>query len=282
MRLLGEVLTLSIQYLKDKKIESPRLTAELLLAHVLKKQRLDLYMQFEAPLEETELEKFRSLLKRASLHEPVEYIIAQVDFYGCLLSVSPDVLIPRPETEILVDKIVKEIRKEDLKDKILWDICTGSGCIGLSIKRKNPLLKVFLSDNSAKALTVCEKNAKENDLEVDCLLGDFLTPFKGMKAHYVVCNPPYITEKEYETLQPSVKVYEPKQALVGGERGIEFYERLAKELPEYLVPGAKVFLELGSGQGKVLSEIFSNSFWVRKELLFDYAGHDRFFFLEIE
>ncbi len=282
MKLLGEVLTLSIQYLKDKKVESPRLTAETLLAYTLKKKRLDLYMQFECPLEEVELEKFRSFIRRASLHEPVEYIISEVEFYGCFFFVSPDVLIPRPETEILVDKVVKKIEKEDLKDKVLWDVCAGSGCIGLSLKKKLPLLKVSLSDSSVKALSICKENAKKNDLDVECVLGDLLFPFNGRRADYVLCNPPYVTEKEYGSLQPSVKIYEPKQALVGGDAGLEFYERLAKDLPEYLSSGAKVFLELGSGQGKDVSKIFSSSFWVKKELLFDYAGHDRFFFLEIE
>ncbi|MES2199530.1 MAG: peptide chain release factor N(5)-glutamine methyltransferase [Chlamydiota bacterium] len=282
MRLLGEVLNLSIQYLKDKKVESPRLTAELLLAHILKKKRLDLYMQFECPLEEPELEKFRLLIKRASLHEPVEYITSEVEFYGCSFFVSEDVLIPRPETEVLVDKVVKKIEKENLDGKVLWDICAGSGCMGLSIKKKLPLLKVSLSDVSVKALSVCQENAKKNNLDVECLLGDLLSPFKGRKAHYVLCNPPYVTEKEYGGLQPSVKIYEPRQALVGGETGCEFYERLARDLPECLAPRAKVFLELGSGQGEVVNKIFSSPFWGRKELLFDYAGHDRFFFLEIE
>ena len=144
MKLLGEILSLSVQYLKDKNVESPRLTAETLLAYVLKKKRLDLYMQFECPLEESELERFRDTLKRASLHEPVEYIIAEVDFYGCDLFVSKDVLIPRPETEILVDKVAKILEKEDLSHKILWDICAGSGCMGLSIKKKFHLLRVVL------------------------------------------------------------------------------------------------------------------------------------------
>ncbi len=282
MRLLGEVLTLSVKYLKDKGVESPRLTAEVLLAHVLQKKRLDLYMQFECPLQEEELEQFRGLLKKAALHEPVEYILSETEFYGCLLFVSKDVLIPRQETEVLVDKAVSEIKKDDLTGKVVWDICTGSGCIGLSVKKKFPELKVVLSDACEKALVVSKENAKKNKLEVEFFLGNLLEPFSGKKANYVFCNPPYVTETEYEALQPSVKNYEPKQALVSGVSGLEFYERLAKELPSYLVSKGKVFLELGAGQGKELSKIFSNPVWAKKELFFDYAGRDRFFFLEIE
>lgn len=282
MKLLGDVLSLSVKYLKDKKVDNPRLTAETLLAYILNKKRLDLYMQFECPLEEPELEKFRLVIKRAALHEPVEYIISSVEFYGCYFFVSPDVLIPRSETEILVDKVAKKIEKESLDQKCLWDICAGSGCMGISLKKRFPVLNVSLSDASDKALAVCKENAKKNDVDVEFFLGDLLNPFKDKKADYILCNPPYVTEKEYKELQPSVKVYEPKVALVGGESGLEFYERLATELPSYLNSRAKVFLELGSGQGKSVSEIFSNGFWRKKELLFDYAGHDRFFFLEIE
>ncbi|MBS0626869.1 MAG: peptide chain release factor N(5)-glutamine methyltransferase, partial [Verrucomicrobia bacterium] len=197
MKMLGEVLSLSTQYLKDKKIDNPRLTAETLLAYILNKKRLDLYMQFECPLEEFELEKFRLAIKRASLHEPVEYIISSVEFYGCDLFVSPDVLIPRPETEILVDKVVRKIEKEDLNQKNLWDVCSGSGCIGISLKKKFPLLNVSLSDASDKALSVSRMNAKKNNVDVELFLGDLLSPFKGKKADYILCNPPYVTEKEY-------------------------------------------------------------------------------------
>ena len=282
MRSLGEVLALSIQYLKDKNIPSARLSAEILLAHLLGKSRIELYMQFDLPLREEELAAFKVLLKRAALLEPIEYITAEVEFYGCSLTLSREVLIPRPETEILVDKAVKIIEKENLEGKVLLDLCAGSGCIGLSLKKKFSSLSVYLSDISSRALDICRENAKKNNLEVEILLGDFLTPFEAKKADYVFCNPPYITDLEYEGLQPSVKDYEPRFALTSGKTGFEFYEKLSLQLPAYLNPGAKVFLEIGTGQGEMINKIFSSGFWKKKELMYDYASHERFFFLEIE
>ena len=282
MKLLGEVLNLSIQYLKEKNITSPRLTAETLLSHVLKSKRMDLYLRFECPLEEKELSIFRSLLKKASLGEPVEYILSTSTFYGLTLQVSPHVLIPRPETEIMVDKIAKLLGQEGVDGKVLLDLCSGSGCIGLSLKNKFPALSVTLSDVSSDAIALSKKSAEAHGLDVTFLRGDLLEPFQGKKADYVVCNPPYVSEPEYEGLDLSVKGHEPKLALVGGETGLEFYKRLAFDLPKSLKPCAKVFLEIGKDQGDALNKIFSNPCWVKKELRQDWSGKDRFFFLEIE
>lgn len=282
MKLLGEVLKLSTQYLKEKEVSSPRLVAELLLAHILKVKRIDLYMRFECPLEEFEIAELRSYIKRAACFEPVEYIIGKVEFYGCSLSVSSDVLIPRPETEILVDKAVKLLEKEDLFGKNLADVCSGSGCIGISLKKKFPELSVYVSDKSEEALRVCRKNIENNGVPVTVFTGDLLDPFVGTKIDYVFCNPPYISNREYEELHPSVKKYEPKMALLGGEDGLVFYERLARDLPLYLASQGKVFLEIGTGQGNMLYKIFSAPCWKKKEVSYDYGGHERFFFLEIE
>ena len=282
MRSLKEILDLSIQYLKEKNISSPRLVAETLLSRMLNITRMDLYMRFECPVEEKELSCFRSYLKRAGIGEPVEYILSEIDFYGLKLFISSEVLIPRQETEILVDQAALILKKEDLQDKVLFDICSGSGCIGLSLKKKFPSLSVFLSDVSAEALALSQQSAKKHELEVFFMQGDLLNPFKEKKADFLFCNPPYISMSEYEELSLSVKGYEPKIALVGGVTGLEFYERLAHDLPSYLNPRARVFLEIGYLQGQAVSEIFSNPCWVKKELKQDWAGKDRFFFLEIE
>jgi release factor glutamine methyltransferase len=282
MKLLGEVLRLSIQYLQDKKVSSPRLVAETLLSHVLKIKRLDLYVQFECPLQEVELAEIRSLLQRAARQEPVEYILSKVDFYGLEMSVSKDVLIPRPETEIMVDRAARVLEKEELEGKFLWDLCSGSGCIGLSLKKKFPILSVSLSDLSSAAIDVAQKTAQAHQLDVSFLQGDLLSPFEGKKAHYIFCNPPYISAREYEELAFSVKGFEPKMALVGGFSGLEFYERLASELPRYTNSGAKVFLEIGYSQGEAVNQIFSDPCWVQKRVEQDWAGKDRFFFLERE
>lgn len=282
LKTLGEVLTLATQYLQERRVSSPRFVAETLLAHTLGKKRMDLYMNFECPLEEKELADFRSRVKRAGGHEPIEYILGFTTFYGCTLTLSKEVLIPRPETEILVDEVAKLLSKEALQGKTLLDLCTGSGCIGLSLKKKFPPLSVVLSDLSQGALATAKENASKNGLEVELLLGDLLAPFQSRLANYVVCNPPYITSSDYTQLDPSVKNYEPSCALIGGENGLLFYERLANELPSHLAPQAKVFFEIGTGQGEALKKIFSSPIWKKKEVLSDFAGHDRFFFLEIE
>lgn len=282
MKTLGDVLNLSSQFLKEKGNQRFRRTAEELISHVLKLKRLDLYMQFDRPVIEEELEALRVLLKRAVKGEPLEYISGEVAFYHCQLEVTPDVLIPRPETEILVDLICRHIAQEVQEGRVAWDLCTGSGCIGIAVKKKCAALSVVLSDLSLQALNIAKGNAEKNEVDVEILQGDLLAPFAGRKADFIFCNPPYITSKEFLGLDPSVKNFEPSQALVGGEDGLLFYSRLSKELPPHLNSGAKLFFEIGCGQGNALLQLFSGPRWKGARVEKDWAGHDRFFFLEFE
>lgn len=282
MKSVGEVLQIATQFLKQKEIVQARRSAEDLLAFVLKKSRLDLYLQFDLPLEEKELEHFRSLIKRLSLEEPIEYILGRVEFYNCLFSLNPFVLIPRPETEILLDRICREISQEEKKPQVAWDICTGSGCLGIGLKKRFPFINVTLSDLCADALHVAALNAKQNQTEIEVLLGDLLKPFEGKKADLVICNPPYVSLSEYETLDFSVKGFEPRQALVAEENGLIFYRLLSQQLPLFLNKGARVYLEIGATQGQKVKELFSCSSWTRAVIEKDLSGHDRFFFLEFE
>jgi len=269
MKPIAEVLKLSSEFLAERKIDRPRRLAEDIIAHVLKLKRMDLYLQFDKPVVEAELSIIRVFLRRCGKGEPLEYVTGEVDFFGCNIKIGPSVLIPRPETEILVEMISKRVQGGSL-----WDLCTGSGCIGISLKKARPELSVTLSDISADALALASENAQLNGVDVEILRGDLLAPFQGRKADYVVCNPPYISQNEYGHLDPSVREFEPKLALVGGEKGTEFYERLARELPAYLNPGAQVFFEIGADQGEALKKIFPQG-----ELHRDWAGHPRFFFL---
>lgn len=282
MKTLGEVLTISSNFLKDKKHSRARRTAEELMAHTLKLKRLDLYMQFDRPMVETELESLRALLKRAVRGEPLEYITGEVFFYHCSIAVTPDVLIPRPETEILVDIACKQLKSQDLSGQTAWDLCTGSGCIGIAVKKMFPDLHMVLSDISREALLVAEGNAQRNDVQVELVCGSLLDPFMSRKADVVFCNPPYISNKEYEYLDGSVKNFEPQKALVAEENGLAFYRCLKEALPQCLNPGARVYLELGAGQGQSLIDLFSGPEWRTAHLGKDWAGHDRFFFLEFE
>lgn len=282
MKTLGEVLQLSVAYLEERAIERPRRQVEELLSSLLELDRLDLYMHFDRPLEEGELAAFREMLRRRGKGEPLDYILKKVRFFNCTLEVSSAVLIPRPETEILLDKVCKRLKREDLAGKRAWDLCCGSGCLGIGLKKALPQLEVSLSDISVEALDLARKNSVRNGVSIEVLQGDLLAPFAGRRADIVLCNPPYITEKEYLALDAEVRDFEPKGALVGGVTGLEFYARLAKDLPSHLNPRGLVFFEIGTSQKEAVLELFSAEIWKLREVEKDWAGHDRFFFLEIE
>lgn len=266
MKTINEILSLSTKFLENTKVEGARRISEDLLAHALKCKRMELYMQFDRPVIEVELNLYRDYIKRASKDEPVQYIIGEMDFYSAKIKVDPRALIPRQETEILVSMISKENPKGSL-----WDLCTGSGCIGIALKKKHPDLDVTLTDISQDALDLAKENAEKNNVDVQLAFGDLFEPLKGKKTDFIVCNPPYIRESEYKGLDASLK-FEPKLALVSGKTGIEFYERLAKEISSFLNPNGKAYFEIGSTQGEVLKELFPTG-----RLENDWAGHPRFF-----
>ena len=263
-------------------IDNPRRQAAELLCDVLNCRLTDLFVARSAELSKFSVEEIQARLTRRLNGEPLAYIHGEVDFYGCRLIVSPAVLIPRQETELLVDRIVQVLDALDLKGTVLWDVCCGSGCIGIALKKHFPALRVVLTDQSAEALAVARLNAKKNGVEVECREGDLLAPFAGQKSHFFVCNPPYIAESEYNLLEREVRAFEPREALVGGETGLEIYRRLAHDLPTHLHPQAKVWLEIGYQQGEEIRQLFDASYWKKQQVEKDWAGHPRFFFLEIE
>ncbi len=270
MKTIGELLQLSADFLGQKGIERSRREAEDLLSAVLQIPRLDLYMQFDRPLVEQEINQYRAYIQRRAQGAPYEYITGQVRFLDAELIVTPDVLIPRPETEILAAKILEQLPDAPME---VWDICCGSGCIAISLKKARPSWTVFASDISPKALALAKENAAKNGVEATFLEGDLFKPFQGRKADVIISNPPYVSVKEYAAMDKS----EPQIALVAGPTGYEFYERLAQEIPNHLRPGGKVFFELGTGMGAKVASFFS---FGKKKIENDFAGHDRFFFLE--
>lgn len=263
-------------------IESSRREAEILLGDFLSMSRTDLYLNFDRPIEYSEMEAFHQRLVRRKGMEPSAYIHGSLQFYGLTLNVNRSVLIPRQETEILVDTIVKDLQKIDLEGKTFLDLCAGSGCIGLAIKRSFPHLHVILSDLSESALAVAKENARSQKLDVTFLQGDLLNPLKGHTIDFIACNPPYISEEEYENLSPEVSGFEPKTALLGGKTGLEFYIRLEKEMPHVLSSSGKVWLEIGCSQGKAVLDLFSAEIWKNVTCHKDWAGHDRFILVEKE
>ena len=277
MKTVQQVLDLTISYLEDNNINHPRRHAEEILAAALDMKRLDIYMNFDRPLSDEELKHCRATLTRCGKGEPIAHIRGSVEFYGTTIAVNSDVLIPRPETELLVDAIAKIIENEDLEGKTLIDMCCGSGCIGIALKKKFPKLDVILSDKEPKALEMAKKNAANNDVAVALCEGDLTEALGDIKADYLVCNPPYVTEEEYNNLDRGVRDYEPKSALVAGRTGLEYYERLEQELPNILKPKALIWLEIGAGQGKHLENIFGSTKWHGAISSKDLSGNDRFF-----
>lgn len=282
MKTLLEILNLSAGFLENKGVTRGRHEALELISFSLGMRPLDVYVQFDRPLTEPELEDCRNLLKRRAKGEPIQYIRGNVEFFDCTLKVNKEVLIPRQETEILVDRIATHLAKEELAGKVLVDLCCGSGCIGIALKHRLPQLHVILSDCSPQALAVAKENAEANGVDVEFCEGDFLTPLEGRQFDYLVCNPPYVSEKEYEDLEREVRDFEPKIALVAKDEGLAFYQRLAAVLPKGLNSGAKVWLEMGYQQGEAVAELFKESPAKDKQVLQDWSGHDRFFFLEFE
>ena len=282
MKTVLEILNLSLNFLKEKGIAHPRRQAEELLGEALGLGRMGLYLEYDRPLTEIELEKCRAWLKRRGKGEPLQYISGEVEFLTCRLKVNSDVLIPRQETEILVEKIIKTLSKESLEGKVFFDICCGSGCIGIAIKKHFPTLHVIVSDLSEKALNLCRINAEKNDVELNYLQGDLLSCFGIKKADYIVCNPPYISEKEYDELDIEVREYEPKMALVSGKSGLEMYLKLSNELQKHLNSKGKVWFEIGTNQALPIRNMFSASYWSLCEHELDWSGKERFFSLEIE
>lgn len=283
MKTVRDVLNLSTQYLEQRGIERARREAENLLCDALATTRIGLYTDLDRPLQESELTLCRSRLARRSQGEPNAYIHGSVEFYDCVLEVNPNVLIPRQETALLVDHIAQVItQSEEPKGQVLWDVCCGSGCIGISLKKRFPQLEVIASDLSPEAVAITKRNAVRNQVEIAVLEGDLLQPFHDQRCHFFVCNPPYISEEEYASLSPEVRDHEPRLALVGGSDGLEFYRRLASTLKEHLHPQARAYFELGTQQGSAIQRLFNEEAWKSSRIVEDWAGHQRFFFLENE
>jgi len=277
MQLLGDILKKTTHYLQGKGVLEPRLSAEWLLGDMLGLKRLDLYVNFDRPLDETELNRYRERVRRRALHEPVAYILGHESFCGLQLQITPAVLIPRPETEELVDW-VSETMGLNASIKLL-DLGTGSGAIALALKKKHPAWQIAASDISQEALGVALANSQRLELEVSFFQSD-LTTSLNERYDIVVSNPPYIAHSIVDTLQTEVRDFEPEIALDGGDEGLDYYKRLTKELPRILNPGSKVFFEIGYDQGDKVVALFKGSDFTHVTLKKDSNLKDRFVMMD--
>ena len=281
----GEVWTVlrlmrwSGEFLESKGVERGRLDAEHLLAHALGLPRLQLYLQFDRPLAREELDLFRPLLRRRADREPLQYILGRAAFRELELTVDRRVLIPRPETEVLVDEVLAWAAAQGRAGLSAVDIGTGSGAIALSLVREGPFGRVVATDASGDALDVARGNAAALGLGdgVEFRPGSLFAALDdGETFDVVVSNPPYVAEAEAESLEPEVAVWEPVQALFGGPDGLAIIRELVRGAGVHLHPGGLLALEVGAGQiGLVVAEVENIGGYDDVRVRRDLAGRQR-------
>ncbi len=295
---VGRLIEWMRGFFESKGIEQPRLEAELLLAHVLGIERIDLYLRYEQPVDAPAREALRDLVRRRADREPTRYLVGRCDFLSLEMKVTPACLIPRPETELLVEEVLRESkagREPTLQDEQadaatpaaptdgcrIIELCTGCGCVAVSLAVRLPGASVTATDVSGEALAVAKENAEAHGVadRITWLEGDLYAALDAADADpagWLVANPPYVSEREWADLAPEVRDHEPREALVAGPDGTEVIERIVRGAGAYLRPGGRLLVEIGAGQGPAALDFARDSRdlagpAIRK----DYAGLDR-------
>ena len=271
-----EIIKRTTEFLDKRGVESARLNSELLIGHALGLKRMQLYMQFERPLTEPELEKIRPLVKRRSNREPLQYIMGEVEFAGLKLKVDRRALIPRPETEHLLELLAGQLASPPAS---ILDLGTGSGAIALALAAKYPAAMVTGVDQSAEALALAQENAVLTGLSdrVKFIQSDWFTALPaGAKFPLIVANPPYLTDDEVREAQPEVKDHEPLAALTPGKDGVSALVRIITEAPRYLESGGLLACETGIAQHELLQPLAAGAGYARTESLRDLTGRERY------
>ncbi|MDT8903719.1 peptide chain release factor N(5)-glutamine methyltransferase [Anaeroselena agilis] len=277
---IGSILTWTKQYFADKGVASPRLDAEVLLSHILGTDRMYLYVNFDQPLEAGELAAFREAVKKRAARMPVAYITGRREFFGLSFAVTPAVLIPRPDTEVLVEAVIRRFQATD--GPSVLDIGTGSGAVIVSLLHKLPAARGVATDVSAEALAVAADNAARLGVadRLEFLRGDLLAPAAGRVFDAIVSNPPYIAAKDMAALEPELG-YEPRGALAGGADGLDFYRRMAGGAAALLRPGGFLAVEVGAGQARQVAALATEATGLEAaDTIKDYAGVERVVVLE--
>lgn len=276
-----EALNWGTHYLRDHQIQNPRLQAELLLACSMNLKREGLYLCFHQPMGKEEEEKFKGLILRRASREPLQYLLGYQEFWSIPFKVDSRVLIPRPETEHLVEEGISILSKNPSeRSPVVLELGTGCGAIAISLARELKNLTMIATDLSKEAIEVAKENARDSGVmdRILFLVGDLFEPFSPFKRPFdlILSNPPYIKNSEIDRLAREIKDYEPLMALKGGEDGLHFYRRIISEAPHYLKEGGWLLLEMGEGQGERVSELFeSTGKFKSPTLLKDLAGIER-------
>ena len=281
METIQTLLQKATTFFEEKSIGEPKLSAEHLMAHALGVKRLQMFLRFDQPLRDDELERFRAMVRRRLKHEPVQYIVGTTEFYGLEFTVSPAVLIPRPETEHLIDTFL-DLKKSELlrPDLRLLDIGAGSGAIAVTLAVHMPELRITASDLNDDILAVARENAVRHGVEdrVQFLRHDILKDAPagtGAPFDIVVSNPPYIPVAEVAELQPEIREHEPLEATTDGADGLRYYRRIADIVTDLIHDGGLLAVEIGHGQSAEVKRLFADAGLRDISVRQDYAGIDR-------
>jgi release factor glutamine methyltransferase len=273
---IESVLRWATDDFRGRGIESPRLDAELLLGRALDVTRIQLIVEAKRVLEPEELARVRDLVKRRRAREPIAYILGEREFYGRVFRVDKRVLVPRPDTEALVDVALERTRAVSMSMRAL-DLCTGSGCVAITLARERPTASVFGSDTSAAALAVARANAERlGAYNVAWRNGDLFAAVEpARRFDLVTANPPYIATGDIDGLPPDVRDYEPRLALEAGEGGFDILARLVPDAPAHLVFGGVLAIEVGAGQARDVTELFERAGFRDIDVRRDYGRIER-------
>jgi len=276
---IQRLLTWVTEYLTQKGVDAPRLSAELLLSHVLGLKRIELYTQYNKVVAQEHLDRLRDLVKRAGEHEPVAYLVGRTEFYSIEFEVTADCLIPRPETELLVQRSIESLRRRTGPQQVC-DLCTGCGIVAVAIAKNVPDAQVLATDISETALAVAARNVEKHKLQdrIELRHGDLFEPLVPQLDLFdlIACNPPYVSAPEYDVLDRNVKEYEPRLALYGGPDGLDAYRRIGENVGPFLKPDGVLLLEIGYQQGPAVRELLERTgVFAQSRIDKDLQGHDR-------
>jgi release factor glutamine methyltransferase len=268
-------------YFDTHDIDSPRATAEILLSHVLNTRRIDLYLRYDQPLTPDELERFKVLIKRRMNREPVAYILGCKEFWSMGLHITRDVLIPRPETECLVEKSLGMLAVDaNMKSKLILELGTGCGAVILALASENPRHSYWATDISINAIRIARQNAMQNDLngKIHFIAGDWFAPLGSKTGVFdlIVSNPPYIKSGDLVQLQPEIHAYEPLLALDGAADGLHCLRHIIQSAYRFLKPAGALILEIGHDQKASLKQMIAECGEYEGVSFYqDYSGYDR-------
>lgn len=272
---IKQILTKAVAILEKVEVDTPLLDAEVMLSELLGVPRSYLFAHPEELLDCVVVGHFESWLRFREQRVPLAYIIGHKEFYGLDLEVTPAVLIPRQETEVLVETAISALR--GIASPMVAEVGVGSGAVAIALAKSVPDSMVFGTDSSAQALEVARRNVEKHALaqRIKLRLGNLLEPLAGLTFSVIVSNPPYIPTDEIPNLQPEIFRYEPLVALDGGPDGLEYHRRIAREAPSYLEPGGLLILEVGCGQSDAVKALLASAGFTHIRSMRDLGGVER-------